>query len=84
MLVAALLGIGLSALLLRNLAHTAPRKALPLIIACIVAGTLLADVLDFVISSKSGHPTLPSFTQLIAVGFIVLAVTLRLRQSAAR
>lgn len=82
MLVAALLGIGLSALLLNKLAHTAPRDQVPLVIGCIIAGTLACDLADYAYAAGSGHPWLPPVTQLFYVGLIVLTVAIRLRQSA--
>ncbi len=82
MLVAALLGIGLSALLLNKLAHTAPRDQVPLVIGCIIAGTLACDLTDYVYATGTKHPWFPPITQLFYVGLIILTVALRLRMSA--
>lgn len=82
MLVAALLGIGLSALLLNKLAHTAPRDQIPLVIGCIIGGTVACDLADYAYAASSGHPWFPQVTQLFYVGLIILTVAIRLRQSA--
>jgi hypothetical protein len=84
LLVAALLGVGLSFLLLNNLAHAAPRKSLLLIIGCIILGTILSNVASYFISSKPGHSFYPDVMQCIYVALIILTVTVRMRQSAAR
>lgn len=83
LLVAALLGVGLSFVLLNKMAHTAPRKSLPLIIGCIILGTLLSDVANYFVSSKPGRTFYPDVMQLVYVALIILTVVVRLRQSAA-
>lgn len=80
-LVAALLGVGMSFLVLKNIPSPAPRSSWGVAVGSIIVGTIICDIFDWFTMSKPGQPALPTVDQAILVGIIILTVTVRMRQS---
>lgn len=78
MLVAGLLGLGLSSVLLRHLVNSATKRALVLIVPCILLGVALVDVMEWALS-PANHRAYPNLIQALMVFLVLLAVILRLK-----